>query len=107
MSKELVFGHQKPDTDTIAAAMAFSYYQNQLGYETEAVALGEVNDETKFALNKFGMQAPRVVETVANEVDAVMLVDHNEPAQSVAVFPQSSRNCSKTPTLTFRKTWPG
>ena len=40
MSKELVFGHQKPDTDTIAAAMAYSYYQNQLGYETEAVALG-------------------------------------------------------------------
>ena len=88
MSKELVFGHQKPDTDTIAAAMAFSYYQNQLGYETEAVALGEVNDETKFALNKFGMQAPRVVETVANEVDAVMLVDHNEPAQSVADLDQ-------------------
>lgn len=84
MSKELVFGHQKPDTDTIAAAMAFSYYQNQLGYETEAVALGEVNDETKYALKEFGMKAPRVVETVANEVDSVMLVDHNEPQQSVA-----------------------
>ncbi|MDO4855872.1 MAG: manganese-dependent inorganic pyrophosphatase [Limosilactobacillus gorillae] len=84
MSKELVFGHQKPDTDTIAAAMAFSYYQNQLGYETEAVALGEVNDETKYALKEFGMEAPRVVETVANEVDSVMLVDHNEPQQSVA-----------------------
>lgn len=84
MSKELVFGHQKPDTDAITAAMAFSYFQNQLGYETEAVALGEPNDETKYALNKFGMQAPRVVKTVANEVDSVMLVDHNEPQQSVS-----------------------
>ncbi|KRM35380.1 inorganic diphosphatase PpaC [Limosilactobacillus pontis DSM 8475] len=84
MEKELVFGHQKPDTDAITAAMAFSYFQNQLGYETEAVALGEPNDETKFALNKFGMQAPRVVKTVANEVDKVMLVDHNEPQQSVS-----------------------
>ncbi|WP_288658326.1 manganese-dependent inorganic pyrophosphatase [uncultured Limosilactobacillus sp.] len=84
MEKELVFGHQKPDTDAITAAMAFSYFQNQLGYETETVALGEPNDETKFALNKFGMQAPRVVKTVANEVDKVMLVDHNEPQQSVS-----------------------
>ena len=84
MSKELVFGHQKPDTDTIAAAMAYSYYQNQLGYETEAVALGEPNDETKFALDHFKLAAPRVIETAANEVDKVMLVDHNEPQQSVA-----------------------
>ncbi|WP_267201407.1 manganese-dependent inorganic pyrophosphatase [Limosilactobacillus kribbianus] len=84
MDKELVFGHQKPDTDAITAAMAFSYFQNQLGYETEAVALGEPNDETKYALNKFGVKAPRVVKTVANEVDKVMLVDHNEPQQSVS-----------------------
>lgn len=84
MSKELVFGHQKPDTDAITAAMAFSYFQNQLGYETEAVALGEPNDETKFALKTFKMEAPRVIKTAANEVDKVMLVDHNEPQQSVS-----------------------
>lgn len=58
MEKELVFGHQKPDTDAITAAMAFSYFQNQLGYETEAVALGKPNAETEFALNKFGLKAP-------------------------------------------------
>ena len=84
MSKELVFGHQKPDTDTIAAAMAYSYYQNQLGFETEAVALGEVNDETKYALKAFDVAAPRVITTAANEVEKVMLVDHNEPQQSVS-----------------------
>ena len=88
MSKELVFGHQKPDTDTIAAAMAYSYYQNQLGYETEAVALGEPNDETTFALKAFDLAAPRVIKTAANEVDSVMLVDHNEPQQSVADIDQ-------------------
>lgn len=84
MSKELVFGHQKPDTDAITAAMAFSYFENELGYETEAVALGKPNDETKYALNYFNMEAPRVVKTVANETDKVMLVDHNEPQQSVS-----------------------
>ena len=84
MAKELIFGHQNPDTDAIGTAIAYSYLQNKLGYDTEAVALGEANDETKYALNKFGFTAHRVIETASNEVDAVMLVDHNEPQQSVS-----------------------
>lgn len=83
MVKELVFGHRSPDTDAIGTAIAFSYLQNKLGYDTEPVALGEPNDETAYALKHFGFKAPRVVKTVANEVSAIMLVDHNEPQQSV------------------------
>ena len=84
MEKELIFGHQNPDTDAIGTAIAYSYLQNKLGYNTEPVALGEANDETAFALKKFGFEAPRVIKTAANEVDKVMLVDHNEPQQSVS-----------------------
>lgn len=56
MEKEFVFGHQNPDTDAIGTAIAFSYLQNKLGYNTEAVALGEPNDETAYALKKFGFK---------------------------------------------------
>lgn len=84
MSKELVFGHQNPDTDAIVAAIADSYLMNQLGYDTEAVALGAPNGETDYVLKHFKAQAPRVIKTAKNEVDAVMLVDHNEPQQSVS-----------------------
>ncbi|MFB9769477.1 manganese-dependent inorganic pyrophosphatase [Lactiplantibacillus modestisalitolerans] len=84
MSKELVFGHQNPDTDAIVAAKAFSYLENQLGADTEAVALGEPNEETQFVLKHFNEPAPRVITKAAPEVDAVMLVDHNEPQQSVS-----------------------
>ncbi|AWM73691.1 manganese-dependent inorganic pyrophosphatase [Lactobacillus apis] len=84
MEKELIFGHQNPDTDAIGTAIAYSYLQNKLGYNTEPVALGEANDETAFALKKFGFEAPRVIKTAADEVDKVMLVDHNEPQQSVS-----------------------
>lgn len=84
MSKILVFGHQNPDTDAIGAAIAFANLQKELGKDAEAVALGEPNEETAFALNHFGLTAPRVVETVANEVEQLMLVDHNEFQQSAA-----------------------
>ncbi|MER2175089.1 MAG: manganese-dependent inorganic pyrophosphatase [Carnobacterium sp.] len=83
MSKVLVFGHKNPDTDAITSAISFAYLQNQLGYEAEAVALGEVGEETQYALDHFKVDAPRVIETAANETDKVMLVDHNEFQQSV------------------------
>lgn len=83
MTKYLVFGHKNPDTDAISAAIAMSYFLEKLGEEAEPVALGEVNDETAFALNYFNVEAPRVIQTVANETNRVALVDHNEPLQSV------------------------
>ncbi|HAJ69647.1 MAG TPA: manganese-dependent inorganic pyrophosphatase [Alkalibacterium sp.] len=84
MNKILVFGHQSPDTDAITSAITFSHLQNELGKETEAVALGETTDETNYALNYFGVTAPRVITTAAEETQEVMLVDHNESQQSVA-----------------------
>ena len=84
MSKVLVFGHQNPDTDAITSAISFAYLQTQLGVNAEAVALGEVNEETSYALNYFNTTAPRVIETASTETNQVMLVDHNEAQQSVS-----------------------
>lgn len=83
MSKVLIFGHKNPDTDAITSAISFAYLQNKIGIEAEAVSLGEVGEETQYALDHFKVAAPRIVETVANETDKVMLVDHNESQQSV------------------------
>ena len=33
--KTLVFGHRKPDTDSITASISLSYLKNQLGENTE------------------------------------------------------------------------
>lgn len=82
MSKVLVFGHKNPDTDTITSALVYAYLKQQLGVDAEAVRLGEVNNETKYALEKFGFEAPRLIGSVANEASEVILVDHNERQQS-------------------------
>ncbi|HGF8265772.1 TPA: manganese-dependent inorganic pyrophosphatase [Enterococcus faecium] len=84
MSKIIVFGHQNPDTDAIGAAIAFSHLQNELGNETEAVALGTPNEETQYVLDHFQLSAPRVVESAKAENADVMLVDHNEFQQSIS-----------------------
>ncbi|MCM3357575.1 manganese-dependent inorganic pyrophosphatase [Psychrobacillus sp. MER TA 171] len=82
MEKVLVFGHQNPDTDTITSAIVYAYLKNAIGVEAEAVRLGELNNETKYALEKFGFEAPRMIKNVETEATKVILVDHNEKQQS-------------------------
>lgn len=88
MGKVLIFGHKNPDTDSICSAIAYADLKTKLGLNVEPVRLGEVNGETQFALNHFGMDAPRLVETVANEAKTVILVDHNERQQSASDIDQ-------------------
>ncbi|AJW85499.1 manganese-dependent inorganic pyrophosphatase [Bacillus spizizenii] len=83
MEKILIFGHQNPDTDTICSAIAYADLKNKLGFNAEPVRLGQVNGETQFALDYFKQESPRLVETAANEVNGVILVDHNERQQSI------------------------
>ncbi|AIE61270.1 manganese-dependent inorganic pyrophosphatase [Bacillus methanolicus] len=82
MEKVFVFGHKNPDTDSICSAIAYSELKAKLGMNVEPVRLGEVNGETKFALDYFNAKAPRLVEKVSDEVNSVILVDHNERQQS-------------------------
>jgi manganese-dependent inorganic pyrophosphatase len=82
MEKVLIFGHKNPDTDTICSAIAYADLKTQLGMEVEPIRLGQVNGETQYALDYFKAEAPRLVESVSSEVNAVILVDHNERQQS-------------------------
>lgn len=82
MSNVLVFGHKNPDTDTITSAIVYAYLKQQIGVKAEAVRLGEINNETKYALEKFGFDVPRLIGNVTEETSEVILVDHNERQQS-------------------------
>ncbi|WP_223703110.1 manganese-dependent inorganic pyrophosphatase [Sutcliffiella deserti] len=88
MSKVLVLGHKNPDTDSICSAIAYAELKKQLGMDAEPVRLGELNGETEYALKHFNAEVPRLVETAANEVKEVILVDHNERQQSIGDIDQ-------------------
>ncbi|WP_018753897.1 manganese-dependent inorganic pyrophosphatase [Paenibacillus sanguinis] len=88
MEKVFIFGHKNPDTDTICSAIAYADLKTKLGWNVEPIRLGGVGEETAFALKKFGVEAPRLVEAVASEVKEVILVDHNERQQSASDIEQ-------------------
>ena len=84
MEKVLVFGHKSPDTDSICSTLAMANLQTKLrGEEVIPCRLGELNEETKYALKYFEVEAPKFIEKV-EEGQNVILVDHNEFSQSVA-----------------------
>lgn len=83
MANTLVFGHKNPDTDSICSAIVYADFKKQLGVDAEAVRLGEINKETAYALDYAGVEAPRLIEQVEDDVEQVILVDHNEFQQSV------------------------
>lgn len=64
MKKIAIFGHKNPDTDSVCGAISLSYLKNQLGFNTEPRILGEINSETKFALDYFNVKTPNLLEDV-------------------------------------------
>lgn len=68
MNKIFIFGHKKPDTDSVCAAITLSYLKNKLGLECEPRILGEINNETKFVLNKFKVPVPEELDNVKLQI---------------------------------------
>ena len=65
-----VIGHKNPDTDSICSAIAYAYFKNQISKSNcyKAKRAGEVNSETQYVLDKFGVKAPEYVDNVRNQV---------------------------------------
>lgn len=70
--KDLIYitGHKNPDSDSIGAAYAYSELKNKIGnIPAIPVRLGNVNQETQFILDYFGVEAPRLLKTVKLKVE--------------------------------------
>lgn len=63
-----VFGHRKPDTDTVTSAIALSFLKNEMGGNTKPVILDNINKETEFVLNYFGVDEPEFLNDVKLQV---------------------------------------
>lgn len=75
MDQIYVFGHKSPDTDTVCSAIAYAKIKNFI-----PARLGELNEETAYVLNFFGVEKPEILIDAKGK--KVVLVDHNEFSQS-------------------------
>ena len=68
-SKVYVVGHKNPDTDSICSAIAYAELKRQItGDEYVAKRAGQINEETHYVLEKFGVMAPALLNNVKLQV---------------------------------------
>ena len=70
--KIYVIGHKNPDTDSICSAICYAYLKNQISDDNYVpMRAGEVNDETKYVLKTFKVDAPEYMENFHTQVKDV------------------------------------
>lgn len=89
MEEILVYGHKNPDSDTICTSIAYANLRNMLvkNQISVPVRIGELNEETKYALEYFGVKSPEYVENVSGR--KIILIDHNERTQTADGFEEA------------------
>ncbi len=68
--KIYVIGHKNPDTDSICSAIAYADIKNRTSQKVKYVAkrAGQINEETEYVLNRFGMQPPGYLSNIGTQV---------------------------------------
>ena len=98
-----VTGHRNPDTDTIASAIGYAELKERLDPENvyAPARLGEVNAQTRWALEKSGAEEPKLLKHIMLRVKDVMSKDivtahKNDPLRNVGLA-MAKRNISQVP----------
>ena len=68
--KIFVIGHKNPDTDSICSAIAYCDIKNRTTQESKYIAkrAGQINEETEYVLNRFGVQPPGYLSNIGTQV---------------------------------------
>lgn len=68
MQTTYIFGHKKPDTDSVCSSICLSYLKNQIGLKSEPRVLGTINNESKFVLDYWNEKPPRYLNDVKVQI---------------------------------------
>ena len=72
----VVIGHKNPDTDSICSAICYAELKHRIdGREYIPARAGEVNNETAFVLDYFGVKAPRIITNITTQVRDIEIRD--------------------------------
>ena len=70
----MVIGHKNPDTDSICSAIAYARYKRDVaGVTAVPFRAGNLNPQTAFVLDYFGVAAPEQVSTLQPRISDIMI----------------------------------
>src|SRR3989338_2189816 len=77
MKPVLVTSYVNPDLDGVAGGIAYTELLKKQGKNAVAGVIGEVHEEAKYVLDRFGIPSPKPLPN-DEEFDKVILVDASE-----------------------------
>ena len=86
-----VIGHKNPDTDSICSAIAYADIKNRTTQNKKYIPkrAGQINEETRYVLNRFGVQPPAYLGNIGTQVKDM----------DIRTSPQADKNMS------LKNTW--
>ena len=75
-----VVGHKSPDTDSVAAAIAYAALMKAKGEDFVPAVSGKLNPESEVVLKQFGFPTPEILTDATGK--KIALVDHSDLAQA-------------------------
>lgn len=66
-----ITGHKNPDSDSICASISYAYLKNALNQPAKACRLGNINNETKFILEKFNCEYPELINSAKASIKEI------------------------------------
>ena len=107
MKSTIVIGHKNPDSDSICSAICYADLKTKItGEEYIPCRAGELNNETKFILEHFGVEEPQLVESLEPMISDVQFrrIDGIDPHISLRLAWEHMRdkNIQTVPVLTKR-----
>lgn len=67
--KIIVIGHRNPDTDSICSSIAYASLKRHLnGGDYVPMRAGQINAETQYVLDRFGVEVPEFIADVSTQV---------------------------------------
>ena len=84
--KVYVVGHKNPDTDSICSAIVYAALKTKLtGREYEPRRAGQLNEETQYVLERFGVKVPKLLTDLKQQVRDVELKEVEGLRSSVSI----------------------
>ena len=84
--KVYVVGHKNPDTDSICSAIAYAALKtNVTGIPHEPRRAGQLNEETQYVLERFGVKVPRLLSDLREQIKDVELKEVDGLKSSVSI----------------------
>ncbi len=84
--KVYVIGHKNPDTDSICSAIAYAALKTKLTNSPyEARRAGQLNEETQYVLERFGVKVPKLISDLREQIKDVELKEVDGIKSSVSI----------------------